>query len=523
MAKNARRPVALFVLDGVGINIRHQDNAVFAANTPNLDKYLANWPNTSIKTSGLDVGLPDGQMGNSEVGHMNIGAGRVVYQDLSRITKAIDDGDFFENEVLLSAINHAKENNTALNILGLLSDGGVHSHQEHLYALLKMAKDNGLQNVNIHAFYDGRDVATTAGVGYTEALQEKIKEIGVGQIASVSGRYYAMDRDNRWERVKLAYDAITNVAERTAQDPVQVLRDSYEAGVTDEFIIPTTIVNANNEPVGPINENDSVIFINFRPDRARQITRALKQPDFDAFAREKDFTNLFYVTMTQYHMDFYDFPNVQVAYAPQNLNNTFGQYVSSVGKTQLRIAETEKYPHVTFFFNGGVEKEYEGEDRALLPSPKVATYDLKPEMSAYDITDELMKRLESDKYDAIICNYANGDMVGHTGVFDAAVAAVEAVDECVGRVVEKILEMGGVAILTADHGNCEQMVDPVTHEIFTAHTTFEVRVVTVGQDEFELRRGGRLADLAPTMLDLMGLIQPEEMTGETLLIHEKSE
>ncbi len=519
MSQKVRRPIALFVLDGVGINIRHQDNAVFAANTPNLDKYLANWPNTSIKTSGLNVGLPDGQMGNSEVGHMNIGAGRIVYQDLNRITKAIEDGEFFKNDALLSAINYAKKNNSALNILGLLSDGGVHSHQEHLYALLKMAKENGLDKVNIHAFYDGRDVATTAGVGFTEALQAKIQEIGVGRIASVSGRYYAMDRDNRWERTKLAYDAITNIADRIAQDPVQVLKDSYAEGITDEFIVPTTIVDADNQPVGPINEEDSVIFINFRPDRARQITRALKQPDFDAFVRTKDYTKLPYITMTQYHKEFYDYPNLRVAYAPQNLHNTFGEYISSLGKTQLRIAETEKYPHVTFFFNGGVEKEYAGEDRVLLPSPKVATYDLKPEMSAYDVTDELMKRLESNKYDVIICNYANGDMVGHTGVFEAAKAALEAVDECIGRVVEKILQMGGVAILTADHGNCEQMVDPVTHEIFTAHTTFDVRVVTVGQDAFDLRRDGRLADLAPTMLDLMDLPQPSEMTGETLLIH----
>ncbi|HZJ68485.1 MAG TPA: 2,3-bisphosphoglycerate-independent phosphoglycerate mutase [Candidatus Eisenbacteria bacterium] len=517
MSEKNRRPVALFVLDGVGINEVKENNAVYSAKTPNLDKYLANWPNTTIKTSGGDVGLPDGQMGNSEVGHMNIGAGRIVYQDLSRISKSIKDQSFFQNEILLEAINYAKKNNSALHLLGLLSDGGVHSHQEHIYALLEMAKKHGLSKVFIHAFYDGRDVPTTAGVTYTEKLQEKIAEIGLGEIASVSGRYYAMDRDNRWERTKLAYDAVTNLADRIGTDPVEVIKNSYADKVTDEFIIPTTIVNENNEALGPIGPKDSVIFFNFRPDRARQLTRALKQTDFDHFERMVDYSELFYVTMTQYDKEFYAYPNLKIVFEPQNLNNTFGEYISTLGKTQLRIAETEKYPHVTFFFNGGVEKEYPGEDRALLPSPKVATYDLQPEMSAYDITDELMKRLNSDHYDAIICNYANGDMVGHTGVFEAAVTAVEAVDECIGRVVEKILDMGGLAILTADHGNCEQMIDPVTKEIFTAHTTFPVRVVTVGQDQYPLRSGGRLADLAPTMLDLMNLEQPAEMTGESLL------
>jgi len=518
MSEKIPKPIVLFVLDGVGINESTDNNAVYSANTPNLDKYLAEWPYTSIKTSGLDVGLPDGQMGNSEVGHMNIGAGRVVYQDLSRISKEIDEGNFFKNENLKKAMQSAKENNSALQILGLLSDGGVHSHQEHLYALLQMAKDNGIKQVNIHAFYDGRDVATTAGVAYTQKLQEKISEIGIGQIASVSGRYYAMDRDNRWERTKLAYDAVTDKAARTGTDPVEVLQLSYADNVTDEFIIPTTIVDENDEPVGPINEDDAIIFLNFRPDRARQLTKALKEPGFNEFPIEKDYSELVYITMTEYHKEFYDFPNLYVAYPPQNLENTFGQYISEQGKTQLRIAETEKYPHVTFFFNGGVEKEYEGEDRALMPSPKVATYDLQPEMSAYDIKDELMKRLESNKYDAVICNFANGDMVGHTGVFEAAVKAVEAVDDCIGQLVEKILDMGGIAILTADHGNAEQMVDPITKEIFTAHTTFDVRVVTVGQDKYQLRSGGRLADLTPTMLDLMGLDQPQEMTGESLLL-----
>lgn len=517
MSDKSPKPVALFVLDGIGINESKEFNAVYTAKTPNLDRYLANWPHTSIKTSGLNVGLPEGQMGNSEVGHMNIGAGRIVYQDLSRISKAIKEGTFFENEQLLAAMKHAAANNSDLQILGLLSDGGVHSHQEHLYALLEMAKKNGVRQVYIHAFYDGRDVPTTAGIGYTEKLLAKIREIGIGKIASVSGRYYAMDRDNRWPRTKLAYDAITDVAEKTGTDPVKVLEDSYAEGVTDEFIIPTTMLDSENKPVGPIKPEDSVIFINFRPDRARQITRALKQPDFTEFERNADYTDLFYVTMTQYHKEFYDYPNLKVAYPPQNLHNTFGEYISACGKTQLRIAETEKYPHVTFFFNGGVEKEYPGEDRALLPSPKVATYDLKPEMSAYDITDELMRRLESDHYDVIICNYANGDMVGHTGVFEAAVKAVEAVDDCIGRVVEKILSMGGIAILTADHGNAEQMVDPVTKEIFTSHTTFDVNVITVGQNKYNLRSGGRLADLAPTMLELMGLEQPVEMTGKSLL------
>lgn len=520
MSKKNRRPVALFVLDGIGINESKINNAAYSAKTPNLDKYLAQWPNTSIKTSGGDVGLPEGQMGNSEVGHMNIGAGRIVYQDLSRISKSIEDKSFFRKKALIEAIQYAKDNHSALHLLGLLSDGGVHSHQEHIYALLKLAKEQGLSKVFIHAFYDGRDVPTTAGLGYTKKLIEKTKEIGIGQIASVSGRYYAMDRDNRWERTKLAYDAVTNIAERIEANPIEVIKNSYADGVSDEFILPTTIVDENNQAVGPIKANDSVIFFNFRPDRARQLTKALKEPDFNEFERELDYQKLFYVTMTEYQKEFYDYPNLKIVFKPQNLDNTFGEYVSGLGKTQLRIAETEKYPHVTFFFNGGVEKEYPGEDRALLASPKVATYDLQPEMSAYDITEELLKRLESDKYDTIICNYANGDMVGHTGVFEAAVAAVEAVDECIGQVVEKILSMEGIAILTADHGNCEQMLDPVTKEIFTAHTTFPVHVITVGQDEYPLRSGGRLADLAPTMLDLMNVDQPKEMTGQSLLVKE---
>jgi len=518
MTEIKQRPVALFVLDGIGINENKEFNAVYTAKTPNLDKYQVAWPNTSIKTSGQDVGLPDGQMGNSEVGHMNIGAGRVVYQDLSRISRAIDDGSFFENEPLVSAIEYAKTNQSALHLLGLLSDGGVHSHQKHLYALLKMAKDHGLKKVYIHCFYDGRDVPTTAGVRYTEELQAKIDELRIGEIASVSGRYYAMDRDNRWERVVQAYDALTSFASKSGTDPVQVLKDSYAEGVTDEFIVPTTIVDQEGQPVGLVEDTDSIIFFNFRPDRARELTRAFKEPDFSEFELKTGHLDPYYVTMTEYHKDFYAFENFQVAYGPQVLNNTFGEYVSGLGLQQLRIAETEKYPHVTFFFNGGIEKEYPGEDRALLPSPKVATYDLMPEMSAYDITAELLKRLDSDKYDTIICNYANGDMVGHTGVFEAAVAAVEAVDDCVGQVVEKILEMGGIALLTADHGNCEQMVDPVTKEIFTAHTTFPVRLIVVGQENIELKSGGRLADLAPTMLDLMEVEQPEEMTGESLII-----
>jgi 2,3-bisphosphoglycerate-independent phosphoglycerate mutase len=518
MIEIKQRPVALFVLDGIGINDNTENNAVYTAKTPNLDKYRAEWPNTNIKTSGQDVGLPDGQMGNSEVGHMNIGAGRVVYQDLSRISRTIEDKSFFQNQALINALEYAKQNQSALHLLGLLSDGGVHSHQKHLYALLQMAKDHGLDKVYVHCFYDGRDVPTTAGVGYTQELLEKISETGIGAIASVSGRYYAMDRDNRWERVVQAYDAITSCAAKTGTDPVQVLQDSYAEGVTDEFIIPTTIVDQAGDPVGPIQNNDSVIFYNFRPDRARELTRALKEPGFAEFELKTGHLDLYYVTMTEYHKNFYEFPKFEVAYGPEVLENTYGEYVSGLGLTQLRIAETEKYPHVTFFFNGGIEKEYPGEDRALLPSPKVATYDLKPEMSAYDITEELLKRLDSDKYDTIICNYANGDMVGHTGVFEAAVAAVEAVDDCVGKVVEKILAMGGIALLTADHGNCEQMVDPVTKEIFTAHTTFPVQLIVVGKDDIELKSGGRLADLAPTMLDLMGLEQPVEMTGESLII-----
>ena len=503
-----KQPLALIILDGFGCREETKGNAIAAARTPHLDHLMACCPHTRIGASGMDVGLPDGQMGNSEVGHTNIGAGRIVYQELTRITKSFDEGEALGNPALTAAMENARRPGQALHLMGLLSDGGVHSHIRHLYGLMEMARRFAVERVYLHCFMDGRDVPPTSGTEFIAALQQKIKELGLGQIATVSGRYYAMDRDNRWERVKLAYDAIVNGECNKDPDPVAVMQKSYGAGVTDEFIVPTVVT----EGAG-IKAGDSVIFFNFRPDRARELTRALVDPDFAGFEREKGFFPLTYICMTQYDATM---PNVEVAYRPESLANTLGEYLSRLGKTQLRIAETEKYAHVTFFFNGGVEAPYEGEDRVLIPSPKVATYDLQPEMSAYAVTDEAVRRIESGRYDVIILNYANCDMVGHTGVFEAAVKAVEAVDTCLGRLLAALEKAGGRAFLTADHGNADQMADE-NGAPFTAHTTNPVPFVAIGFGDIKLRSGGRLADIAPTMLQAMGLPQPEEMTGRSLL------
>ena len=503
-----KQPLALIILDGFGCREETKGNAIAAARTPHLDHLMACCPHTRIGASGMDVGLPDGQMGNSEVGHTNIGAGRIVYQELTRITKSFDEGEALGNPALTAAMENARRPGQALHLMGLLSDGGVHSHIRHLYGLMEMARRFAVERVYLHCFMDGRDVPPTSGIEFIAALQQKIKELGLGQIATVSGRYYAMDRDNRWERVKLAYDAIVNGEGNKDPDPVAVMQKSYGAGVTDEFIVPTVVT----EGAG-IKAGDSVIFFNFRPDRARELTRTLVDPDFAGFEREKGFFPLTYICMTQYDATM---PNVEVAYRPESLANTLGEYLSRLGKTQLRIAETEKYAHVTFFFNGGVEAPYEGEDRVLIPSPKVATYDLQPEMSAYAVTDEAVRRIESGRYDVIILNYANCDMVGHTGVFEAAVKAVEAVDTCLGRLLAALEKAGGRAFLTADHGNADQMADE-NGAPFTAHTTNPVPFVAIGFGDIKLRSGGRLADIAPTMLQAMGLPQPEEMTGRSLL------
>ena len=495
------------ILDGFGI-APDEGNAIAAAKKPNLDKIFAENPHTQIGASGLDVGLPDGQMGNSEVGHTNIGAGRIVYQELTRITKSAQEGDMDKNPALLKAMENAKENGKALHLMGLLSDGGVHSHNTHLYALLEMAKRVGVEKVFVHCFMDGRDVPPSSGKDYVKELMEKLDEIGVGKIATVMGRYYAMDRDNRWERVEKAYAAMVYGEGLEADCPLCAMQNSYDNDVTDEFVVPTVVKGAQ-----PIEAGDSVIFYNFRPDRAREITRTLVDPDFSGFERKKGFFPLTYVCMTQYDATM---PNVEVAYKPESLENTFGEYISNKGLTQLRIAETEKYAHVTFFFNGGVEKQYPGEDRILVKSPAVATYDLQPEMSAYEVTDKMVEAVKSGKYDALILNYANCDMVGHTGVFEAAVKAVEAVDTCVGRVVEAVKEMGGCVLLTADHGNADKMVD-TDGEPFTAHTTNPVPFCVINHP-CQLREGGRLADIAPTMLKVLGLPQPAEMTGESIIL-----
>ena len=501
-----KTPTVLIIMDGFGLTDSASGNAVKVAKTPVLDRLFAEYPHTTLSASGLDVGLPDGQMGNSEVGHTNIGGGRVVYQDLPRITRSIEDGSFFTNEAYLAAINNCKEKGTALHLYGLLSDGGVHSHTTHLWALLKLAKDHGLTKVFLHCFLDGRDVSPTSGKDFVAEAVEKCKEIGVGRIATVMGRYYAMDRDKRWERLALAYDAMVYGEGIQNADPVDAVAQSYANGVTDEFVEPVVCCSE-----GCISDNDSIIFFNFRPDRAREITRAFVDPEFDGFKHEYFPTT--YVCNTEYDASM---PNVQVAFPRIKVVNGLGEYLSNMGMTQLRIAETEKYAHVTFFFNGGVELQYPGEDRVLVASPKVATYDLQPEMSAYEVCDKCVERIESGAYDAIILNFANCDMVGHTGVFDAAVKAVEAVDECVGKVVEATQKMGGIAMITADHGNAEEMLQADGKSPMTAHSTNLVPFIVVGAAS-ELRPG-KLADIAPTILDVMGLQCPPEMDGQTLIV-----
>ena len=510
-----KRPVVLCIMDGFGNNPSEYGNAIKAAKTPRLDELAAKYPMTYIGASGMDVGLPDGQMGNSEVGHTNIGAGRVVYQELTRITKSIQDGDFFENEAFLGAVENCKKNNSALHLIGLLSDGGVHSHNTHLYGLLELAKKNGLDKVYVHALLDGRDVPPASGVEYIEQLESKMQEIGVGKIATVMGRFYAMDRDNIWDRVGMAYNAMVNGDGIKADSAVEAVKASYETidgdgkHLTDEFVMPAVICGAQS-----IKENDSVIFFNFRPDRAREITRTFVDPDFNGFER-KNFFPVYYVCMTQYDAEM---PNVHVAFKPEALVNTMGEIVSKNNLTQLRIAETQKYAHVTFFYNGGEEKVYPGEDRILIDSPKISTFDLKPEMSAYEVCDAACEQILSGKYDVVILNYANCDMVGHTGIFDAAVKAVETVDECVGKLTDATLKMNGVILITADHGNADKMYED-DGSPFTAHTTNPVPLIVVGYgNDFKLKeKGGKLCDLSPTMLDIMGVEKPKEMTGVSLI------
>ncbi len=507
---------ALLILDGFGYRKEKEGNAIKTDGVANIKALWDSYPHTLLQASGMDVGLPAGQMGNSEVGHLNIGAGRIVYQEFTRISKSIDDGEFFQNPTFLGAVENCKKHDSALHLMGLCSDGGVHSHLTHLYALVKLAKDHGLTKVFVHCFMDGRDVPPTSGKGYVEQVDAKLKELGVGRIATVMGRYYAMDRDNRFERVEKAYAALTYGEGLTASSAAEAMQQSYDAGVTDEFVVPTVVLT-DGKPTATIQAQDSVIFYNFRPDRAREISRAYIFEDFDGFERKNSFFPLYYVSMTQYDKTFEG--HLQIAFKPQSMHNTLGEYLAKMGKTQLRIAETEKYAHVTFFFNGGVEAPNEGEDRALIASPKVATYDLKPEMSAYEVTDEAVRRIESGKYDVMILNFANCDMVGHTGVMNAAVAAVHAVDSCVRMVVEAIQKTGGRCIITADHGNAEYMWDEKAQVPFTAHTTNPVPCILVddSRKSVELREGGRLCDLAPTLLDLMELPVPQEMTGKTLI------
>lgn len=502
---------AIVILDGWGMGCDYPGNAVLKAETPVFDKLLGENPHTTLKASGLDVGLPEGQMGNSEVGHLNIGAGRVVYQEFTRISKSIENKDFFEKVEFKNAVENCKAKNSKLHLLGLFSPGGVHSHNTHLYALLEYAKREGLTEVYVHCFLDGRDVPPSSGKADIMELEKKLGEIGVGKIATVSGRYYSMDRDKRWDRAELAYNAIVIGEGVEADSPLDLVESSYREGVTDEFIVPTVITSGGN-PVATVDSGDSVIFYNFRPDRARQITRAILDREFDGFDRKKK-VDVYFVGMTQYDATI---ENMEVAFKPQQHENTLGEYLSNQGKTQLRIAETEKYAHVTFFFNGGVEKENPGEDRVLISSPKVATYDLKPEMSAIELSDEAVERIKSEKYDFMVLNFANPDMVGHTGNMDAAVKALETVDACLGKVMDAIDEIGGTALITADHGNAEEMRDCKTGAMLTAHSTNEVPFILVGKKDVELKPG-ILADIAPTVLDIMKLKVPTEMTGKSLI------
>lgn len=508
-----KKPTVLMILDGYGLNERKDGNAVAEAATPVMDRLMAECPFVKGNASGMAVGLPDGQMGNSEVGHLNMGAGRIVYQELTRITKEIQDGDFFKNEALLHAVRNAKENGSALHMFGLLSDGGVHSHNTHLYGLLELAKREGLEKVYVHCFLDGRDTPPASGKDFVQQLSDEMKKIGVGEIATVMGRYYAMDRDNRWDRVELAYNAMVKGSGQTAECGVCAVEQSYKEGTNDEFVLPT-VVQKDGAPVAVIQDKDSVIFFNFRPDRAREISRAFCCDEFDGFAREKKL-DLTYVCFTEYDETI---PNKEVAFHKVSITNTFGEFLAANKKTQARIAETEKYAHVTFFFNGGIEEPNEGEDRILVKSPKVATYDLKPEMSAYEVCDKLVEAIKSCKYDMIIINFANPDMVGHTGIENAAIKAVEAVDECVGKAVEALKSVDGQMFICADHGNAEQLVDYGTGAPFTAHTTNPVPFILVNYDSaYTLREGGCLADIAPTLIEMMGMEQPKEMTGKSLL------
>ena len=502
------------ILDGYGLNEDCKGNAVCLGKTPVMDSLMKEYPFVKGYASGLDVGLPDGQMGNSEVGHLNMGAGRIVYQDLTKITKAIQDGDFFENKALLAACENVKKNDSALHMFGLVSVGGVHSHMEHINGLLELAKRQGIEKVYVHCFLDGRDTPPASAKEYVGQLEDKMKEIGVGEVASFMGRYYAMDRDNRWDRVEKAYNALVKGEGNTCTSATEGIQASYDAELTDEFVVPTVVVK-DGAPVATIKENDSVIFFNFRPDRAREITRTFCDDAFEGFERGERVKTTF-VCFTEYDVTI---ANKQVAFVKEEIKNTFGQFLADNGKTQARIAETEKYAHVTFFFNGGVEEPNKGEDRILVKSPKVATYDLQPEMSAYEVCDKLVDAIKSDKYDVIIINFANPDMVGHTGVEAAAVKAVEAVDECVGKTVEAIKEVNGQMFICADHGNAEQLIDPETGDAFTAHTTNPVPFILVNADPaYTLREGGCLADIAPTLIELMGMEQPAEMTGKSLLV-----
>lgn len=500
-------PVALIIMDGWGIGSDNDaNNAVVNAKTPVIDRLLKDYPHTQLACSGSAVGLPDGQMGNSEVGHMNMGAGRIVYQELTRITKAIEDKTFFDNPVFLDVIGQVKKSGGALHLMGLLSDGGVHSHQKHLYALLELAKKSGLTKVYIHAFMDGRDVPPTSGAGYLKQLEDEIKKIGIGTVATISGRYYAMDRDKRWNRVEKAYRAIAEAKGEQATASSEAIKASYSSDKTDEFVVPTVVGSYKG-----MKDGDGVIFFNFRPDRARELTHAFTDQPFDGFVRGAG-KKLAFAMMTQYEKGI----NAQIAYAPQKLTNTLGEVICQNGCKQLRIAETEKYAHVTFFFNGGVEQPLPGEDRILVPSPKVATYDLQPEMSAVEVTDKVVAAIKSRKYDFIILNYANGDMVGHTGVLPAAIKAVETVDTCVGRFVDAIKSVGGTVCITADHGNAEKMFDETTNGPFTAHTTNPVPFIAVS-DKIKAIHTGALCDIAPTLLQIAGLSIPSEMTGESLV------
>ncbi|CCY53689.1 2 3-bisphosphoglycerate-independent phosphoglycerate mutase [Coprococcus sp. CAG:782] len=511
----SKKPVVLMVLDGYGISEKTEGNAIALADTPVMDKLMAECPYVKGNASGEAVGLPEGQMGNSEVGHMNIGAGRIIYQELTRITKAIKDGDFFENKEMLDAIENCKKNNSDLHLWGLLSDGGVHSHNTHLYAILELCKRQNFDRVYIHPFFDGRDTAPASGKGFLEELIAKTKEIGVGKVASLSGRYYAMDRDNRWDRVELAYKSLVIGEGVQAEDPVAAIQESYDKEVYDEFILPTVIVE-NGKPVSLVKADDSVIFFNFRPDRAREITRAFCTDDFDGFERPNGRMPLVYVCFKDYDESI---PNKEVAFKKEDIKNTFGEYLAANGLKQLRTAETEKYAHVTFFFNGGVEEPNKGEDRILVKSPKVATYDLQPEMSAPEVSKNLNEAILGGKYDVIIINFANPDMVGHTGVIPAAIKAVETVDKCVGTAVEAVKKVDGVLFICADHGNAEQMINYETGAPHTAHTTNPVPFILYNYDECKaLREGGCLADIAPTLLEILGLPQPAEMTGKSLII-----